>query len=123
MPVTAPLETVLADAREEAQTLRRNRAAFSVDRVEAILADVATAAEEWLLWLSETNAAIQCGYSSAWLRARFPAWEREGHARLAGRGVRQYRACVIPHRANVETAAARGQAAARALKEQMKASA
>ncbi len=106
------LETVLADARGEAAVLKGNRAAFSVDRIERLLSDVQSAAEDWLTWLSEKDAAVRCGFSVDWLRGRFEALRRDGHARLAGRA-RQYRACAIPRRANVVTAAARGREAAR----------
>lgn len=106
------LEQVLADARGEAAVLRANRAGFSVERVEQLLDDIQAGAEEWLTWLSESDAAIRCGYSAGWLRHRFEAWRREGHARLAGQH-RQYRACAIPRRANTAQAAARGRDAAR----------
>jgi hypothetical protein len=114
MTARRELVDVIADAREEAAILRRNGAAFSVDRVEAMLAAVADAAEEWTLFLSEGDAVVRCGYSAAWLRARFPEWERAGHARTAGRA-RQYRACIIPRRANVVLAASRGRDAARRI--------
>lgn len=109
------LETVLADAREEAGVLERNGAAFSVDRVRGLLASVQDAAEEWLTWLSEGDAAIRAGRSETWVRGRFEAMRRDGHARMNGRN-RQYRACAIPRRANVVTAAARGRDAARNLR-------
>lgn len=112
---TPDLAQVIADVRGEAAVLESNRAGFSVERVREILADVAGAAEEWLTWLSETDATVRCGYSAVWLRARFPVWQREGHARLAGRA-RQYRACIVPRRANTASAAARGRAAAQAAR-------
>lgn len=106
------LGQVLADAREEATILEANHAAMSVSRVRQLLADVQASAEEWLTWLSEGDATMRTGYSVHWLRARFDAWARDGHARYAGRA-RQYRACVLPRRANTATAAARGREAAR----------
>lgn len=109
---TADLAQVIADAREEAAILHANGAAFSVDRVKALLRDVELAAEEWLLWLSETDAAVRSGYSVGWLRGRFAGWQREGHARINGR-VRQYRACIVPRRADTGAAAVAGRAAAR----------
>lgn len=108
------LAQVLADAREEAAILEANHAAMSVARVRQLLADVGAAAEEWLTWLSEGDAEVRTGYSVAWLRARFDAWQRDGHARLVGRA-RQYRACVLPRRANTAAAAARGREAAREI--------
>lgn len=110
--MTATLEQVLADAREEAAVLRSNGAGFSVERVERLLAAVQESAEEWLTWLSEKDASIRCGFSETWLRGRFEMWRRDGHARLKGRA-RQYRACSIPRRADVVSASNRGRAAAR----------
>lgn len=106
------LEQVIADARGEAAVLRANRASFSVERVEELLADVVAGAEEWLTFLSESDAAIRCGYSAGWLRQRFEGWRREGHARMNGQH-RQYRQCIVPRRANTVHAAARGREAAR----------
>lgn len=111
----ADLSQVLADAREEAAVLRANAAGFSVARVEQLLDDVQSAAEEWLTWLSEGDAVMRSGYSVDWLRGRFEAMRRDGHARMQGRA-RQYRACAVPRRANTATAAARGRDAARSLK-------
>jgi len=110
------LETVLADVRAEADTLDRNDAPFSVDRVREFARDVEKAAEEWLTWLSEGDAAIRAGKSIDWVRARYELLHREGHAKQTG-GKRQYRACFIPRRANIDTAAARGREAARAARE------
>lgn len=112
---TLDLANVLADVRGEAAVLRANGAGFSVERVEQITADVAAAAEDWLKWLSETDAVARSGYSADWLRGRFEALRRDGHAKMVGRS-RQYRACAIPRRANTVSAAARGREAARALK-------
>lgn len=106
------LAQVLADAREELTILEANHAPMAPARVRQLLADVEGAAEEWLTWLSEGDAMTRTGYSVAWLRARFDGWQRDGHARLAGRA-RQYRACVLPRRANTADAAARGREAAR----------
>ena len=111
------LAEVLADLRGEAAVLRKNRATFSVDRVEEFCDRVTAAAEDYLTWLSEKDAAIRSGHSEDWLRGRFEALRRDGHARLAGRA-RQYRACAIPRRADVINAAARGREAARAVREQ-----
>lgn len=110
MPET--LEQVLADMREEVQSLRRARAQMPLDRVGEWTDAIQNAAEEWLTWLSESDAAIRCGFSEGWLRARFEMWKRDGHARMKGRA-RQYRACVVPRRADVAEASNRGRAAAR----------
>ncbi len=78
--------------------------------------EVAEAAHEYLTWLSETDAMLQSGRSREWLRSRFPEWERAGHARSAGRGVRQYRAMIVPRRAAVQQAAEAGREAARQIR-------
>jgi hypothetical protein len=109
------LEQVLADAREELPILARRNATWSVKDIGEFIDAVALAAEEWLTWLSETDAAIRSGYSETTLRGRFEQLRRDGHARLNGKH-RQYRACAVPRRANVVAAAARGRDAARALK-------
>lgn len=109
------LEQVLADARGELPILARRGAGWSTKDIAEFIDRVSSAAEEWLTWLSEGDASIRCGYSEGWLRGRFEALRRDGHARLVGRN-RQYRACAIPRRANLVTASARGREAARALK-------
>lgn len=106
------LEQILVDAREEAQMLRANRTGFGVDRVEEILKEVSVAAEPYITWLSEGDAAIRAGVSVDTMRGRFPAMERDGNARLAGRA-RQYRQCAVPQRAQTAAAASRARVAAR----------
>lgn len=107
------LAQVLADARGEAAVCRRRGAEAVADALEQLAKDVHEAAEEWLVWLSESDAQLRSGFSVAWLRQRFPGWEREGHARLGAGRVRQYRACIIPRRAHLLRAAAQGADAAR----------
>lgn len=108
-----PLETVLADAFAEADVLDRNGASFAVERVRAMLNDVREAAEGYITWLSEADAAIRRGVSRQTMASYYPAMERDGNARLNGKE-RQYRQCAIPRRADTEAAAARARAAARA---------
>lgn len=89
------LAQVLADWREKAAILRANGHKAQGDSIDAVVDDVAGAAEEYLRWMSEENAVLRSGRSVAWLRRRFPAWERAGHARRRGRG-REYRMLVVP---------------------------
>jgi hypothetical protein len=110
------LEQVLADARGELPVLERRNGSWSPKDIREFVERVALAAEEWLTWLSEGDAAIRSGYSEVWLRGRFEQLRRDGHARLSGRA-RQYRACAIPRRANIASAAARGRDAARSLRQ------
>lgn len=110
------LAQVIADWRGDAAVLRRRGDARVAEALERCAEDAAAAAEEWLLWLSEGEAAMRAGHSEEWMRGRFEQMRREGHAKLIRRGVRQYRACAVPRRANVVTASERGRTAARALK-------
>jgi hypothetical protein len=111
------LETVLADFLAEADTLDRNGAPFSVDRARELVADVKKATEEFRTWLSEGDAAIRAGRSEDWIHARYEQLRREGNARTVG-GRRQYRACFIPRRANIDAARAAGRQAAQAQREE-----
>jgi len=106
------LEQVVADARGEAAVLRSNRASFSVDRVEQILDDVALAAEPYITWLSENDAAMRRGVTPPTMAGYFAAMLRDGNARLSGRA-RQYRMCAVPQRAQTVAVAARARAIAR----------
>jgi hypothetical protein len=107
-----PLEQVLADAREEAQVLRANRASFSVERVEQLLDAISESAEDFITWLSEGDAAIRRGVTVQTMASYFTAMLRDGNARLSGRQ-RQYRQSAVPRRANTAAAAARAREAAR----------
>ena len=109
------LEQVLADARGDAAVLRKHGQEAVATAIEGLAAAVAASAEEWLVFLSETDAHIRSGLSVKWLRGQFSRWEREGHARVIGND-RQYRACIIPRRARVTAAAARGRQAAAELR-------
>lgn len=115
------LDQLLADWRGDAAVLRRNGEVGKADLLERCATDAARAAEPWLTWLSEADAMLRSGRSREWLRGRFAAWEREGHARSHGK-LRQYRMAIVPQRAQVATAAEAGRAAARRLLDQRRAS-
>lgn len=89
------LDQVLADWAERAQIARKLGHRAQADTIEKCLADVRQAAEDTLTWLSEEDAMLQSGKSRPWLRARFPEWQRMGHARHRGRQ-RQYRQIIVP---------------------------
>lgn len=97
------LETVLADWREQAGVLRRNGHVHQADSLERLCREVAEAAEEFLTWLNEKDAALRSGRSPAWLRKRFPEWEHAGHGRWR-HGRREYRMVVVPQKANLLSA-------------------
>jgi hypothetical protein len=105
--VTTPLEQILADWAERAQTLRRCGHGAEAETLEALLSEVRVSAEDWLVWLSEDDAMLRSGKSRDWFRGRFPDWERRDLARRDGRK-RRYRAVVVPQRLNLEAAREQG---------------
>lgn len=105
-----PLEQVLADWRERASALRACHRQLDAELIDDVCRDVAQAAEDYIRWLTEEDAALRSGRSLTWIRSRFSEWEREGHARREGRR-RLYRQVVIPQRANPTAAREAGRAA------------
>ena len=98
-----PLETVLADWREKASTLRSVKHQHDAELIDAICDEVARAAEDYMRFISEADAMLRSGKSADWLRARFVEWEQQGHGEIRKR-VRYYRALVIPRRPDLEAA-------------------
>jgi hypothetical protein len=97
------LEQVIADQRGELAVLRKHSQGALADALERFANDVAGAAEDYLTWLSETDATIYAGKSVRWLRSHFAEWERAGHGRYR-MGHRQYRMMALPRRANPQAA-------------------
>lgn len=93
------LEVVLADWAERAGAADYLGHARDAELIRRILADVREAARDFLTWLSESEASMRSGWSVRRLRARFSDWEHQGHARKQGRE-RQYRAIIVPRRAD-----------------------
>lgn len=110
------LALILADLRGDAAVLRRNGHESEATLCERIATDVATAAEEWITFISESDAMLRSGRSKDWHRSRFAEWERDGHARLSGNKQRQYRMAIIPRRYHLSDAREAGAAAARRAK-------
>jgi hypothetical protein len=111
------LAEVIADWLGDAAVLRRNGNVAGAEILERCAREAKeSTAEEFMLWISEGEAMTRSGHVAAWFRARFEAMRREGHARTMKRGVRQYRACAVPRRANRAIAELRGREAARRLK-------
>jgi len=104
------LEQVLADWRGDAQVLRARGHEHDAEVIEEFADQVREAAHEYLTWLNESEARLRSGRSTAWLRARFANWERQGHAKREGRE-RRYRMVVIPRRANIDVAYREGKRA------------
>lgn len=106
MPET--IDTVIADMRSDAQSLRRNRDERTADVLEAWAKRVEGASEEVRVFLSEDKAMLRAGLRKPdALRRRYPEWERDGHA-YTERGRRYYRMLVVPTRAKVRAARAAG---------------
>lgn len=111
------LEQVLADARSDAQVLRRKGVTqVPVDVLEELCEGVRSAALPFITWLSEVEAVLYTGKSRAWLRQRYARWEGDGHARHAPTNSRerQYRLVILPQREDLSAVQANAEAAARA---------
>lgn len=102
------LAQVLADAREEAQVLRRAGNPGQADYVDALISRVRDAAEDFITWLSEADAVLKSGLSERTLRRRFRDCLDCGTARYGAKGGREYLAAVIPSRPDLNAARARG---------------
>ncbi|HEY7233881.1 MAG TPA: hypothetical protein VH539_07005 [Gemmatimonadaceae bacterium] len=101
-----PLENVLDEAHKEADVLKRNGLVAEAAARERVLRDIENATVEWRNWLTEDAAALRSGKSANWFRVRFPQWETQDLARLNPERPRQrqYRAIVVPMRANLAAA-------------------
>jgi hypothetical protein len=110
------LETVIADYRADADSLDRTHSASTAKLIRQICAEVEKAAEDYLVFLYETEASLWSGYSKDWLRSQYPKWERLGHAKMSesGKRERMFRRCVLPRRANLAAARADAVRVARA---------
>jgi hypothetical protein len=113
--VTRPLDTVLADYRSDADALARTGHDADAKLIRQICKDVELAAEDFLVFLPETDAQLWSGKGSTYLHARFAMWERLGHAKWSSHGRRQrlYRRCILPRRAQIDKVVADAGRAAR----------
>lgn len=109
---TPDLTQILADAREEAQVLRRAGNGGQADYVDALVSRVREAAEDFITWLSEADAMLKSGLSERTLRRRFRDCLDCGTARYGSKGGREYLAAIIPNRADLGAQRARGRRAA-----------
>lgn len=110
--VALDLVQILADARGDAAVLRKHGQEQMASTIETLCDQIDTATEDYRRFIPEADAITRSGHHAAWWRARFPALEREGHAKKE-RGVRLYRLMIVPTRARLAEARARGRAAAR----------
>lgn len=106
------LSTILADAFAEARTLESNGAAFSVDRVRAILGDVRDATEDFEKRLNVADAMLKSGLSERTLRRRFRVLAEAGLAGFDEQRRMWFAAAAIPQRADAEGQRERGRQAA-----------
>lgn len=102
------LGQVIADAREEAAVLRRAGNTGQAEYVEQLLERVTAAAEDYLVWLNESDAMIKSGLAQRTLRRRFRELLDCGLARYNDKRERQYRAIAVPPRPAVIEARERG---------------
>lgn len=113
-PVTASrpdLAQILADAREEAQVLRRTGNVGQAEYLDALVSKVRDAAEDFLTWLTEADAILKSGLTERALRRRFRELLDSGLARYGAKGKREYLACAVPNRPEVRAQRAKGLAA------------
>jgi hypothetical protein len=105
------LDQVIADARGQAAVLRTYGAGDVADALERLCEQVAEAAAPFLEYQNEQEAMLSSGRSQAWLRTRFPEWERRGLARMV-RGRREYLKVVVPQDLNLDAVRADARRAA-----------
>lgn len=107
------LETVLADAREDAKILRSHSHQAQAESIEQVCAAVAKAMADYLCWMSEAEAELFTGLKTPALRARFRSLMERDLAKWGERGQRLYRRLGLEHRGNSEAAKEAGRRAAR----------
>ncbi len=95
------LEEVLEDELRQAEVLKHNDHEHDAKLIKRICKRVSDATEDYLIFLNEKEASLWSAKSSEWLRARFPRWEKRGHAKKVGR-LRSYRRIVLEPRVNVD---------------------
>ena len=102
--MTRSLDQVLADARGELPILRKHGQHHVADAIERLCDEVSEAAAPFLTWLSEAEAQLQSDHAAAWLRRRFPQWERMGLARWHPNRPtqRQYLRVAVPRSRNLD---------------------
>lgn len=101
------LGQVLIDRREEVAMLARAGASVQSDYLDALLDEIKAAAKEYVTWLCESDAMLKSGLSERTLRRRFREMLDCGTARWGKTG-REFLACCIPYRPDVDAARARG---------------
>lgn len=102
------LGDVVADWREDAKILKARGYPVEAERLQAMSDEVFTVAEDFITWLSESQAYLKSGLSYRTLRRRFRELLDCGLARYNLKGEREYRSCAIPPRPDARAARAAG---------------
>lgn len=100
----APLEDVIADAREHAAVLRSHGHGNQAKSIEDLADRVSTTMRSYFKWMSESEARLRSGWTVERLKREFPRWEASGFAKLDERDRRRYRECIVPARADKSAA-------------------
>lgn len=97
----AALAAVLERARRDAEAYTRTGDRMPAGVLVQLVNEIQST-DEWalLLWITEARAAVRSGHDARWFRRRFAEWQAAGLARETPNG-REYRACVLPQRADV----------------------
>jgi hypothetical protein len=90
------IEQMLADAAEQADTMRRFGASAQADAITGLIAQLrgAPSFRAFLTWHNESEAETLSGHAQDWFRQRYAYFEKLGLARRQGR-VRQYRETLV----------------------------
>jgi hypothetical protein len=105
------LSQVIADARGEAQVLRRAGNVGQADYVESLCDRVASSAEDYLRRISLADARLKSGLNVRTIKRRFRELQDCGLAGYNDRGEMWFRACAIPQRAGIAQQRERGRRA------------
>lgn len=106
------LEQILADAREDAEVLKRTGHPEQALSIEQLCSQVENAAEDYIRKISIDDARLKSGLSLRQLRRRFKELADCGMAEVGPKGEMLFRACAVPQRAATATQRARGRSAA-----------
>lgn len=105
------LAQLLADLRGEAQVLRSHGQGAQARTLEGACDRVAEVMADYLVELTEADAALYTGRRPETVRSWYPSLEARGLARLRN-GRRIYRRMGLEHRGNAEAAREAGRRAA-----------
>lgn len=105
--LTMDLSQLITDKREEVAMLERAHASVQPEYLTDLLDQFKAASEDFITWLSESDAMLKSGLSERTLRRRYREMLDCGTARWGKTG-REYMAKCIPNDPDVIAARARG---------------